>query len=86
MEIVRAVVLDDLDQLWDLVGKATYGLTTLQINKEQLRERVELSNFAFTRQTEKPSGEPYVFVMEDTKSGKLVGLSCIFSKTDYLSR
>ncbi len=81
MVIVRAVRLDDLDELWRLIEQATYGLTTLQINKEQLAERVELSNFAFTRKVEKPSGEPYVLVMEDVSHGKLVGLSCIFSKT-----
>ncbi len=81
MVIVRAVRLADLDELWQLIEQATYGLTTLQINKEQLAERVELSNFAFTRKTEKASGEPYVLVMEDVSHGKLVGLSCIFSKT-----
>lgn len=81
MVIVRAVRLDDLDELWNLIEQATYGLTTLQINKDQLAERVELSNFAFTRKTEKASGEPYVLVMEDVSHGKLVGLSCIFSKT-----
>ncbi len=81
MVIVRAVRLGDLDQLWQLIEQATYGLTTLQINKDQLAERVELSNFAFTRKTEKATGEPYVLVMEDVSHGKLVGLSCIFSKT-----
>lgn len=81
MELVRAVQLEDLDELWELIESATYGLTTLQITKEQLAERVELSNFAFNRKTEKPAGEPYVLVMEDTTRGKLVGLSCIFSKT-----
>lgn len=79
--IVRAVKLDDLDQLWSLLEHATYGMTTLQITREQLSERVEHSNFAFQRTTEKPSGEPYVFVMEDLQTKKLVGLSCIFSKT-----
>jgi arginine N-succinyltransferase len=79
--IVRSVKLEDLDVLWTLIEQATYGLTTLQISKEQLSERVELSNFAFTRKTEKATGEPYVFVMEDTHEGSLVGLSCIFSKT-----
>ncbi len=81
MTIVRAVQLDDLDQLWELIGHATYGLTTLQISREQLAERVEHSHFAFTRKTEKASGEPYVFVMEESPGGRLVGLSCIFSKT-----
>ncbi|MCA9160980.1 MAG: arginine N-succinyltransferase, partial [Planctomycetales bacterium] len=63
MTIVRAVRLADLDQLWELLEHATYGLTTLQINKDQLSERVEHSHFAFNRKTEKPTGEPYVFVM-----------------------
>ncbi len=81
MLIVRSVTLDDVDGLWNLIERATYGLTTLQIDREQLIERVELSNFAFNRKTEKASGEPYVLVMEDTATGELVGLSCIFSKT-----
>ena len=81
MTIVRSVQLADLDQLWELIEQATYGMTTLQISKDQLSERVEHSHFAFTRKAEKPSGEPYVFVMEDTASAQLVGLSCIFSKT-----
>lgn len=81
MIVVRSVTMDDLEQLWELLGKATYGLTTLQISKKQLSERLEHSHFAFNRQTEKPSGEPYVFVMEDTARGKLAGVSSIFSKT-----
>jgi arginine N-succinyltransferase len=78
---VRAVRLEDLDQLWDLIEHATYGLTTLQISKEQLADRIELSHFAFTRKVERPSGEPYVMVMEDLVTRALVGLSCIFGKT-----
>ncbi len=81
MVILRAVRLDDIDQLWGLIEQATYGLTTLQISKDQLTERVELSHFAFTRKTEKAAGDLYVFVMEDLESRKLVGTSCIFSKT-----
>lgn len=81
MNVVRSVRPGDIEQLWALMGKATYGLTTLQISKKQLAERLELSHFAFSRATEKPAGEPYVFVMEDKTLGKLVGVSSIFSKT-----
>jgi len=80
MEVVRAVQAEDLSQLWELIGQSTFGLTSLQITREQLLDRVERSVFAFHRQTEKPSGEPYLFVMEDLSRGKLVGMSCIFSK------
>lgn len=80
MTVVRSVNTNDIDQLWELIRQATFGLTTLQITKDQLTDRVELSEFAFKRKTEKPAGEPYVFVMEDMTTGKLVGTSCIFSK------
>ncbi len=53
MTVVRSVTLDDIDKLWDLIGQATFGLTTLQITKDQLTERVELAQFAFQRKTEK---------------------------------
>jgi len=81
MIVVRSVSPGDREQLWELMSKATYGLTTLQISKKQLAERLELSHFAFSRTTEKPAGEPYVFVMEDKSLGKLAGVSSIFSKT-----
>jgi arginine N-succinyltransferase len=81
MMIVREVVMEDLDQLWDLIGNASAGMTSLNIDREQLADRVERSTFAFRRTTERAEGAPYVFVMEDTAQGRLVGTSCIFSKT-----
>ncbi|QDS89321.1 Arginine N-succinyltransferase subunit beta [Rosistilla ulvae] len=81
MEIVRAATLDDWEPLYDLIGRAGVGLTSLRLTKNQLHERLEWSHFAFTRKSERPGGEPYVFVMEDLASGSLVGTSCIFAKT-----
>ncbi len=81
MVIVREVTLEDLDALWDLIGQANTGMTSLKIDKEQLADRIERSHFAFQRLTERAEGAPYVFVMQDLESGRLVGTSCIFSKT-----
>ena len=81
MVIVREVALEDLDALWDLIGQANTGMTSLKIDKEQLADRVERSHFAFRRLTEKAEGAPYVFVMQDLETGRLIGTSCIFSKT-----
>ena len=80
MVIVREVALEDLDALWELIGQASAGMTSLNIDKEQLADRVERSQFAFRRLTERAEGAPYVFVMQDLDSGRLVGTSCIFSK------
>lgn len=81
MVIVRATVPDDADQLWALINQATLGLTTLQITRAQLEDRIESSHFAFTRRTERPGSDLYVFVMEDLVSRRLIGTAGIFSKT-----
>jgi arginine N-succinyltransferase len=56
-------------------------MTSLNIDKPQLADRIERSHFAFRRTMEKPEGAPYVFVMQDTETKSLIGTSCIFSKT-----
>ena len=80
-EFVRAVRLDDFEPLFEMIGSVTPGLTTLMLDRAQLLERIERSHFAFTRKSESHSGEPYVLVMEDGTSGRLVGTSTVYGKT-----
>lgn len=80
MLIVRRVQESDLDPLFELIQKSEYGLTTLKISKDELESRIERSLFAFSQKSSKPSGQPYVFVMEDLSNGKIVGTCSIYSK------
>lgn len=80
MIIVRAVRIDDLDGLLDLARSATRGLTSLQLNREQLLDRIEQSVFAFSRTGATPRAEPYVLVMVDDKA-EIVGTSTVYAKT-----
>jgi arginine N-succinyltransferase len=79
--IVREVSTTDLDALWELFGYANTGMTSLKVDREQLADRIERAHFAFRRTAEKAEGAPYVFVMEDTATHRIIGTSCIFSKT-----
>lgn len=81
MEVVRAVKIDDVDALYDLTRQADHGLTSLQIDRIRLHERVERSVFAFHRRSERPAGEPYVLVMEDLASSRLIGMCGVLAKT-----
>ncbi|NNE00116.1 MAG: arginine N-succinyltransferase [Pirellulaceae bacterium] len=81
MWIVRAVKIEDLDPLHALVQSATKGLTTLQLDKARLLDRVEQSVFAFSRQGLSPRGEPFVLVLVNDQTGELVGTSTIYTKT-----
>ena len=81
MWIVRSVRIDDLDALFELAQSATEGLTSLQLDRARLLDRVEQSTFAFSRTGISPRGEPYVLVLVNTESGELVGTSTIYAKT-----
>ena len=81
MEVVRAVRIDDVDALFELTRQADHGLTSLLIDRIRLHERVERSVFAFNRRSERPAGEPYVLVMEELSSSRLIGLSGVLAKT-----
>jgi arginine N-succinyltransferase len=81
MWTVRAVRIDDLDSLHALVQSATRGLTSLQLDRPRLLDRVEQSVFAFSRTGPSPRGEPYVLVLVDDDTGELVGTSTIYAKT-----
>jgi arginine N-succinyltransferase len=80
MLIVRSVTEADLDQLFELIQKAEYGLTTLRISKSELAARIEQSVFAFSQKSAKPAGQVYVFVMEDLGKGAVVGTCSVYSK------
>ena len=47
MLIVRKVKESDLEPLYELIGQAELGLTSLAISKQKLKSRIERSVFAF---------------------------------------
>jgi arginine N-succinyltransferase len=81
MLIVRCVQEHDLEQLFELIQQAEYGLTTLRISQEELEGRIQHSVFACSQtKINKANGEVYVFVMEDLATRRIVGTSSIYSK------
>ena len=81
MWLVRAVQTRDLERLLELIGLATQGLTSLQLDRDRLLERVEQSVFAFGRTGLSPRGEPFVLVMVDSETDEIVGTSTVYAKT-----
>ena len=81
MWVVRAVEIEDLESLHHLVQSATKGLTSLQLDRSRLLDRVEQSTFAFSRIGPSPRGEPYVLVLVNSETNELVGTSTIYAKT-----
>jgi arginine N-succinyltransferase len=80
MVVIRPVSMNDLDELVSLVALAGFGLTTLPADANLLGQRIEGSMRGFEKLRQEPEGEPYLFVMEDLTTGKVVGTCGVYSK------
>jgi arginine N-succinyltransferase len=82
MLVIRPVRSDDIDALVALAAQVTsFGLTTLPHDADILRRRVRGSEEGFARiAAAEPRGESYLFVMEETETGRVVGTAGIVSK------
>ncbi len=76
MMVVRPVTTDDLDALMALARKAGVGVTSLQPNETQLAARIDRSMRTLHGQAALHE-QGYLFVLEDTVSGQVVGVSGI---------
>jgi len=76
MMVLRPVARDDLDGLLKLAGKTGGGLTSLPADRETLSARIERALQTWQGTLEK-SEQGYVFVLEDTDSGSVVGICAV---------
>ena len=80
MLVIRPSRIDDLDALTELASMTSFGLTTLPKDRELLRKRLARASRGFQYEPDKPGGEDYLFVMEETDTGLVVGTSAAVSK------
>lgn len=80
MLVFRPIRESDLNGLVALAGSTGGGLTTLPPNEEFLGDRIHESLRAFHPRIRRPGGEYYLFALEDTATGEVVGVSGIASR------
>jgi arginine N-succinyltransferase len=76
MLVVRAITGSDLDALIDMASQVGSGMTTLKPDRKMLGDRVDVAVASFA-ETIAPEKRDYMFVMEDTTSGRLAGVCAI---------
>ena len=82
MLLVRPVQPSDLESLAELVSLTRGAITTLPVDKQLLAKRIRQSQAGFAAEADRPGGELYTFVLEDTaRPGHLLGTASILSKT-----
>ena len=82
MLLVRPAKPTDLDAMAELVSLTRGAITTLPVDRDALLRRIGQSRKSFAAECERPGGELYTFVLEDTASrGTLLGTASVVSKT-----
>jgi arginine N-succinyltransferase len=76
MLVVRAITAADLDPLIDLAKQVGSGMTTLKPDRKMLGDRVSVAVASFAGAIP-PEQRDYMFVMEDTATGRLAGICAI---------
>jgi len=77
MYVVRPVELADVDALEALAAVATPGVHTLPRTRDAIAAFVERSVASFAAQVDIPSEESYLFVLEDSSNGDIVGTAAV---------
>jgi arginine N-succinyltransferase len=77
MIIIRPLQASDYDALHQIAIESGHGFTSLPVNEELLTKRINHSEASFNKDVSQPGDEGYLFVMEDTETGKVVGTSGI---------
>jgi arginine N-succinyltransferase len=77
MIIVRPIKKSDLKSLHQIAIDSGHGFTSLPVNEQLLQQRISHTEASFAKEVTQPGNEGYLFVMEDTDTGKVVGTSGI---------
>lgn len=77
MIIIRPIQHSDYDALHRIAVESGHGFTSLPVNEDLLKKRIAHAEESFTKEVTQPGNEGYLFVMEDTETGQVVGTSGI---------
>ncbi|KFZ30542.1 arginine N-succinyltransferase [Pseudidiomarina salinarum] len=78
MLVVRPITPQDYQALYTCAEESGHGFTSLPVDEDLLQRRIARAQEAFAlEQVSKPGEEGYLFVMEDTETGEIVGCSGI---------
>ncbi|WP_440876314.1 arginine N-succinyltransferase [Thalassotalea sp. PLHSN55] len=77
MIIIRPIQHSDYDHLYRIAVESGHGFTSLPVNEDLLRQRIARAESSFNKSVSQAGDESYLFVMEDTETGQVVGTSGI---------
>ena len=84
--LLRAATPQDLDDIERFAAASATGITTLPADRALLLEKLQRSAQAFSSADDSSGEETYLFVLEDTAQGRVVGTSGIATSAGFADR
>jgi arginine N-succinyltransferase len=75
--VIRPAEAADIEPLESLISQVRAGITSLAIDRETLRQRIEQSLASFSAEVSEPGDERYFFVLEEPRTGEIAGMCAI---------
>ncbi|MGL1956776.1 MAG: arginine N-succinyltransferase [Colwellia sp.] len=77
MIIIRPIEMADYDALHRIAIESGHGFTSLPVSESILKKRIAHSEASFKTKVTEAGAQGYLFVMEDTQTGEVVGTTAI---------
>lgn len=75
--VLRPAEATDLEALESLISQVRAGITSLAIDRETLRQRIEQSLTSFSTEVSEPGDQRYFFVLQEQESDEIAGMCAI---------
>lgn len=82
--IIRPIAYADLDALHQIAGESGPGFTSLAADRDVLAAKIERSVTSFQRPVASPGEESYLFVLEDPRTGDIMGTTGIQARVGLI--
>ena len=83
MQIIRPIRPDDFASLKQIAIESGHGFTSLPVNDEVLADKIDRADHSFNKHVKQRSNESYLFVLEDTLSGEVMGTTAINASVGF---
>ncbi len=77
MQVLRPITANDFAALKQIAIESGHGFTSLPVDDNLLLEKIDRTERSFAKDINKPHDETYLFVLEDSKTGQVIGTTAI---------
>lgn len=77
MQVLRPITKKDFAALKQIAIESGHGFTSLPVDDQQLKDKIDRAEKSFAKNINQPLDESYLFVLEDSETGEVVGTTAI---------